>query len=228
MNATSRWPTVPPVAPQTVHDTAPALGWYSDHILFNRIWNRPGLVRRDRSIVTVTALIAGGHFAQLTGHLNRALNHGLTPDEIVELVTQLAFTCGWPNAMSAVKVVREVFPDREIPLERTAQPTGCAVVPDDSAASSTMAALVEEQVGQIVDGDVLLRPLLAARDRALATVTALVVAGPDAALPDAAAHALATGLTRAELAETVLHLSYYAGIHRARHAATILDGLFAR
>jgi phosphohistidine phosphatase len=73
---------------------------------------RPGLAPRDRSLVTVSSLIASGQIAQLTGHLNIGMNNGLTPAEIAEAITHLAFYVGWPNVFSAMPVAKDVFEKR--------------------------------------------------------------------------------------------------------------------
>ena len=73
------------------------------------MWARPELSPRDRSLVTVAALVAGGNTERLAGHLNRALENGLTEAELAEVITHLAFYAGWPRAMSAVRVARDVF-----------------------------------------------------------------------------------------------------------------------
>ena len=90
-------------------DFAPGLVHYTDKVLFDEVWQRPQLSKRDRSLVTVAALIAGGNTEQLPGHLNRAKANGLSEAELAEVVIHLAFYAGWPKAMSAVKVAREVF-----------------------------------------------------------------------------------------------------------------------
>ena len=81
-------------------------------VLFRDLWLRPGLTPRDRSLVTVSALIASGQPAQITNHLNRAMDNGLTPEEAGEVVTHLAFYAGWPNAFSALPVVKDVIEKR--------------------------------------------------------------------------------------------------------------------
>jgi 4-carboxymuconolactone decarboxylase len=96
-------------AQRLVGDIAPALATLTDDVLFGDIWERTGLAQRDRSLITCAALITNGNTAQLKGHLARALDNGVTPDEIIEMVTHLAFYAGWPRAMSAVPVAREVF-----------------------------------------------------------------------------------------------------------------------
>jgi 4-carboxymuconolactone decarboxylase len=90
-------------------DIAPKLAELTDNVLFGDIWERPGLSKRDRSLVTVSALIALNRADQLRSHLARARQNGVTEAELVEAITQLAFYAGWPNAISAVAVAREVF-----------------------------------------------------------------------------------------------------------------------
>jgi 4-carboxymuconolactone decarboxylase len=96
-------------AQKIVGDFAPKLAEITDEVLFGDVWERAELSKRDRSLVTVAALIANGNTEQLTGHLNRARDNGLTETEIAEVIIHLAFYAGWPRAMSAVKVAREVF-----------------------------------------------------------------------------------------------------------------------
>jgi 4-carboxymuconolactone decarboxylase len=90
-------------------DFAPKLAELTDDVLFGDVWARPGLSPRDRSLVTVSALIAMNRPDQLRSHLIRARENGVTREEVVEAITQLAFYAGWPNAISAVSVAKEVF-----------------------------------------------------------------------------------------------------------------------
>ena len=99
----------PSRAQQLMGDIAPKLAQLTDSVLFGDVWARPGLSRRDRSLVTVSALIAMNRPDQLRSHLALARENGVTRDEIVEAITQLAFYAGWPNAITAVTVAREVF-----------------------------------------------------------------------------------------------------------------------
>jgi 4-carboxymuconolactone decarboxylase len=96
-------------AQQLMGDIAPKLAELTDNVLFGDIWERPGLSKRDRSLVTVSALIALNRPEQLRSHIALARRNGVTETEIVEAITQLAFYSGWPNAISAVAVAREVF-----------------------------------------------------------------------------------------------------------------------
>jgi 4-carboxymuconolactone decarboxylase len=90
-------------------DFSPKLVQLTDDVLFGDVWERAELSKRDRSLVTVAALIAGGNAEQLPFHLKRAKEHGVTEAELIETITHLAFYSGWPRAMSAITVARDVF-----------------------------------------------------------------------------------------------------------------------
>lgn len=90
-------------------DINPKLAQLTDDVLFGDVWARPGLSQRDRSLVTVSALVAMNRPDQLRSHLQRARDNGLTEAELIEAITQLAFYTGWPNAITASVVAREVF-----------------------------------------------------------------------------------------------------------------------
>ena len=104
----------PRVAPEDMRWVTPGLADYTDELLFGEVWRRTDLSPRDRSLVTVSALIAGGHTAQLRGHLNRALDNGVEPTEIAGLITHLAFYSVWPDAVSALGVARQVLEARRV------------------------------------------------------------------------------------------------------------------
>ena len=91
---------------------APGVVHYTTDLLFRDLWLRPDLAPRDRSLVTVSALIASGQVAQIPYHLNRAMDSGLTQAEASEVFTQLAFYAGWPNVFSALPVAKDVFEKR--------------------------------------------------------------------------------------------------------------------
>ncbi|MCA9691551.1 MAG: carboxymuconolactone decarboxylase family protein [Nannocystaceae bacterium] len=96
-------------------DFAPKLVDLTDRVLFDDVWARPDLSARDRSMITVSALVAMGKSEQLRFHIPKALGNGVRRDELVELITHLAFYAGWPNAMSAVAVARELLGDEGAP-----------------------------------------------------------------------------------------------------------------
>ncbi|KHA75814.1 hypothetical protein NC77_27515 [Janthinobacterium lividum] len=99
----------PSRAQQLMGDIAPKMADLTDKVLYGDIWERAQLSRRDRSLVTVSALVAMHRPEQLKSHLLLARQNGLTEDELVETITHLAFYAGWPNAVSALAVAKEVF-----------------------------------------------------------------------------------------------------------------------
>jgi len=90
-------------------DIAPALADYTDNVLFGDLWARPGLSPRDRSLVTITTLIALYRINEMPFHLKKALENGVSKDEIIEVITHLAFYGGWPVANTALSIARKVF-----------------------------------------------------------------------------------------------------------------------
>ncbi|OIR00510.1 carboxymuconolactone decarboxylase family protein [mine drainage metagenome] len=90
-------------------DISPALADLSDRVLFGEVWKRPGLSKRDRSLITVASLVALYRHNELPFHVRYALENGVTREELVELVTHLAFYGGWPVANSAIPVLRKAF-----------------------------------------------------------------------------------------------------------------------
>ena len=101
------------VAQQSFGDIAPKLAQLTDEVLFEDVWARPGLSPRDRSLVTVAALVALYRTNELPSHLRRALANGVTQDELVELITHLAFYAGWPPAITAIRAAKSVFAEAQ-------------------------------------------------------------------------------------------------------------------
>jgi 4-carboxymuconolactone decarboxylase len=95
-------------------DFAPALVSFTDDTLFGQVWTRPELSPRDRSLITVAALATAGNTEQLTYHLSLARQNGVTPTELVEAITHLAFYAGWPRAMSAMAVAKQVLDNNPV------------------------------------------------------------------------------------------------------------------
>lgn len=90
-------------------DVAPALADITDNVLFGKVWRRSSLSPRDRSLITVASLISLYRVNELPFHLKRALENGVTREELGEVITHLAFYAGWPPASTAVGVARKVF-----------------------------------------------------------------------------------------------------------------------
>jgi 4-carboxymuconolactone decarboxylase len=102
-------PKHPISARELLAEVAPKLLQLTNDVLFGDVWERPGLSKRDRSLITVSALVALNRTEQLRFHIPRALENGVTRDELSELITHLAFYSGWPTAVSAAAVAKEIF-----------------------------------------------------------------------------------------------------------------------
>src|SRR5436305_8600936 len=99
----------PTAARKLLGDFAPKLVDLTDDVLFGDVWERPQLSKRDRSLITCAALVATGKTEQMNFHFPRAIENGVTEQELIELITHLAFYAGWPNAMSAAAKAKELF-----------------------------------------------------------------------------------------------------------------------
>jgi 4-carboxymuconolactone decarboxylase len=100
-------------AQKALGDFAPKLVELTDDVLFGDVWERPQLSKRDRSLITCAALVATGKTDQMNFHFPRALENGVTQEELVELITHLAFYVGWPNAMSAIARAKELLEKKQ-------------------------------------------------------------------------------------------------------------------
>lgn len=103
----------PSAARKAFGDIAPALAEYSDKVLFGDVWERPELSPRDRSLITVSSLISLYRTNELGFHIRKALENGVTREEIIEVITHLAFYSGWPTASTALTIARGVFDENK-------------------------------------------------------------------------------------------------------------------
>lgn len=226
----------PTLSLDDVRSVSPALARYTTGPLLGEVWKRPDLSPRDRSLVTVAALIARNQTIEMPYHLNLALDNGVTPAEISETITHLAFYAGWANAMSAVAVAKDVFAARGVTADQlpVADPE---LLPIEPAAEAKRAASVQETVGPVSQGlvgytgellfhDLWLRPGLAPRDRSLVTVSALIPSGQVAQVPFHLNRAMDNGLTRAQAAELLPQLAFYAGWPNVMSAVPVVKGVF--
>lgn len=94
---------------QALGDIAPKLAELTDDMLFGDIWERPELSKRDRSLITCAALVALGRTEQMVTHFPRAIRNGVTQEEVIEMITHMAFYSGWPSAVTAAGRAREIF-----------------------------------------------------------------------------------------------------------------------
>ncbi len=221
-----------------VRMVAPALEKYTQDRLLGEVWKRPGLAPRDRSIVTLAALIARNQTIEMPYYVNFALDNGVKPREISEIITHLAFYSGWPNAMSAVAAANDVFAMRKIGNDQL-PPASPQLLPLDEAAEAQRASRVGEQFGKVAPGvvqyttdvlfrDLWLRPDLAPRDRSLVTVSALIASGQVAQIPYHLNRAMDNGLTQAQAAEALTHLAFYAGWPNVFSALPVAKDVFEK
>ena len=96
-----------------IRNFTPALVDYTNDVLYGDLWERKGLSKRDRSLITVAALVATYRPEQLVSHLTRAINNGVTQEEITEVITHMAFYAGWPTAMTAARIAKGVFEEKK-------------------------------------------------------------------------------------------------------------------
>lgn len=213
-----------------------------DHVLGD-IWSRPGLDRRDRSIVSVASLTCLGANAELRTHLNGALNHGVEVEEIEEVMLHLAGYAGYPRAIEGTRVAIAVIGERN-DVERTL-PRPTAERKDDAqrkndgaevfsrlmgwtAPAEVVANIMEEELGSLgrfglqhLMGEIWARPQLSRRDRSLVTLVVLISLGKVEELRVHVPAALRHGMTRDEIDEVILQLSLYVGYPAAVEAKNV-------
>jgi 4-carboxymuconolactone decarboxylase len=206
----------------TLQAVSPALGQYTERTLLGDVWSRPGLSKRDRSVVTLAALVSRNQTIELPRYLNLALDNDVKPAEISELITHLAFYTGWANAVGAAAAAKSVFEARKIGSDQLPPASPNLLPLDDEKAEAARAALVSGQFGAVFPGvvrnttemlfkDLWLRPDLAPRDRSLVTVSALVATGQVAQIPFHLNRAMDSGLTQDEAGEALAQLAFYSG-----------------
>ena len=230
--------SAPMVTREDVQSVAPALDRYTQTRLMDELWKRPALSPRDRSLVTIAALIARNQVIELPNYLNVALDNGVKPSELSEVLTHLAFYSGRGNALAAVPLVKAVLGQRNIGSDQLA-PVCPSLLPLNEAAEAQRAARVGEQFGAVAPGlvqyttdvlfrDLWLRPVLVSRDRSLVTISALIAAGQVAQLAPHLNLGMDNGLTRAEVGEIITHLAFYAGWPNAFSAVAVAKDVFAK
>jgi 4-carboxymuconolactone decarboxylase len=199
-------------------------------VLFGDVWRRPDLSPRARSLVTISVLIATGKSAQLAGHLGRALDNGVQASEASGVLAHLAIYSGWPNAVSALQIYDQVYTARMVDTatlravgDRFSAPASDAArakaITDELGA---VAPKFAELTNDVVFGDLWRRSDLTPRDRSLVTIAALAAMGDDGELEIYVQRGLQTGLTEAQIAETLTHLGFYAGWPKAAKALQVV------
>jgi 4-carboxymuconolactone decarboxylase len=223
---------------EDVRRVAPALEKFAQERLYGELWKRPGLSPRDRSIVTISALIARELTGPMPHYFDQALDNGVKPAELSEIITHLAFYSGWANAFAAIGPARDVFIRRGIRADEVA-PAAPTPLPLDEAAEADRERRVGGQFGAVAPGlvqyttdilfrDLWLRPDLAPRDRSLVTVSALIATGQVAQLGSHLNRAIDNGLTQEQAGEAITQLAFYAGWPNAFTALPVARDVFEK
>lgn len=213
-----------------------ALERYGNETVLTELWERPGLAPRDRSIVTVSSLIARGQSGSMPFYFNRALDDGVTPAELSEIITHLAFYAGWPDAMTAVEAARGVFTKRDISTDDLPA-ADVELLPIDVEWDNNRITTNDERYGDVGPGvldyttdvlfhDLWLRPDLAPRDRSLVTVSALVATGGTGQMTSHLNKAMDNGLTQEQAGEVLTQLAFYSGWPRVFTAMPVFKEIF--
>ncbi|WP_096031887.1 carboxymuconolactone decarboxylase family protein [Caballeronia calidae] len=217
---------------------SPAFERYTAQTVLDGLWKRPQLSPRDRSIVTLSVLIARNQSVEMPFHIGLALDNGVEPAEISEMIAHLAFYAGWANATAASGIAKRIFDERGIGSDRVA-PADVTPLPLNEAAERQRAQMVEDSFGAVAPGvvqyttdvlfrDLWLRPGLAPRDRSLITVSALVANGQVAQIPYHLNRAMDNGLTKDEASEALTQLAFYAGWPNVFSAMPVFKDVFAK
>ncbi|ENY3730585.1 carboxymuconolactone decarboxylase family protein [Enterobacter mori] len=220
------------VSEADIRSVSPALARFSREAITEDLWTRDVLSPRDRSMVTLAILIARNQPAELKHYTEMALDTGVTPAEVSEIITHLAFYSGWPNAMSAISVTKAVFDSRGVTAEALPEASP-DLIPLNQEAEKQRSETVEKTVGPVSPGlvkftadplflDLWQRPALKPRDRSLITVSALIAAGQSAQIGYHLNRAMDNGLSAGEAGEIVTQAAFYAGWPNAFTAAPVV------
>ncbi|KYQ97739.1 4-carboxymuconolactone decarboxylase [Serratia plymuthica] len=215
-----------------IQSVSPALARFGSEAITDDLWKRDELSQRDRSIVTLAILIARSQPTELKHYVGVALDSGVTPAEVSEIITHLAFYSGWPSAMSAIAVTKGVFQERGVTAQQLAEASP-ALLPLNQDAERQRSETVEKNVAPISPGlvkfttaplflDLWQRPALKPRDRSLVTVSALIASGQSAQIGYHLNRAMDNGLTAEEAGEVVTQCAFYAGWPNAFSAAPVV------
>lgn len=215
---------------------APALAAYDQNTVEGNLWQREGLSPRDRSIVSVSALIAGGKTTLQPKEFARALDNGVTPAELSGIITHLAFYAGWNNGVEAAQMAAALYDERDIASD-SLPGADVELLPLDQETEDARKTSVQETHGATSQGvvdftespmflDLWLRPDLAPRDRSLVTVSSLVANGQSEQVTFHLNRAMDNGLTREEASEALTQLAFYANWPNVYSAMPVFQDVF--
>lgn len=221
-----------------VGSVSPSLSKYSVDTLTAEVWERPGLSKHDRCIVTVSSLIARNHTVGMPHYFAKALDNGVTPGELSEIITHLAFYSGWPNAISAVGAAKELFESKSI-LQAELPSTDPLRLNKDEAlpGDENRLGFIQQNIApiskgfakytnELLYGEVWLRSGLSSRSRSLATVCAMIAAGDIQFLGLYMARGVQHGITKEEMDEVLTQLAFYAGWPKIVSASLVVKEVY--
>lgn len=222
--------------PDSVARVAPALNAYSTDDLFGSVWAGETLSTRDRALVTFAALMTRHETSNLGSVADLALDAGVTPAELSETITHLAFYTGWGNATAATEAVAPVYEARGI-VPEDLPAAEAELLPLNEEAEAARQSNVQGNYGDVSQGvvdnteqllflDLWLRPALEPRDRSLVTVAALIAAGQPEQMTFHLNRAMDNGLTQEEAGGMLSHLAFYAGWPRVFSAMPVAKQVF--
>jgi len=221
-----------------VNSVSPALGKYIGEKLQSEVWERPGLSKHDRCIVTISCLIARNQTIGMPYYFAKALENGVTPGELSEIITHLAFYSGVPNAISAVAVAKDVFANygilqAELPSTNPLMLDKNEALPGDDYRvgfiQQNVAPISEglaKYTNELLYGEVWLRAGLSSRSRSLATVCAMIAAGDLQFLGLYMERGVHHGITREETGEVLAQLAFYAGWAKIVSASLVVKEVY--
>lgn len=227
-------------APTIFAEDLPALGATPNlnedlkQVVFGELWERPGLSKRDRSLVTLAATVAQGHTRSLAFLFALALENGVTPQQLAGEITHIAYYSGLSAAVEAEAELLRVFGEKGIDFSSLKVATATPE-PDEDAAKAQREA-VNNMVGDVspglahfsnttLNGDLWLRDDLTPRDRSLVTISVLITQGNVEQLPVHVRKGIGNGLKQSEIGEIITQLAFYAGWPRAFSAATAVKAM---
>ena len=236
MSSTAFAQDVTSTLPDAVGQVSPALEAYSNEALFGTVWEGEELSMRDRALVTFAALMTRHETDNLDEHAALALEAGVTPTELSETITHLAFYSGWGNAIAASEAVAPIFEERGVNAEDLPA-VDAELLPLNEEAEAARQENVQATYGNISQGvvdnteqllfrDLWLRPALEPRDRSLVTVAALIAAGQPEQMTFHLNRAMDNGLTQEEAGAMLSHLAFYTGWPRVFSAMPVAGEVF--
>ncbi len=227
------------LSPADIASVSPTLAAYTESKIVDELWLRPGLSKKDRYMVTLSTLISRAQMIGMGHYFNNAIDDGVAPAEISEIVTHLAFYTGWSTAFTAIGVLQEIFEQRGIGVDQLPEVAPKLLsldeaVPDEavrvgfiSGAVGPVSPALQHFTDEPLYHEVWLRPGLDMRDRNLITIASLIALGQLEFLPFYLGRAMAKGIGKEQLGEIIGHIAFYAGWPFAISATGVVKGFFA-